>query len=58
MPCWKSETGNPFSRKLMYAKVTSKSGTAPTAYTCVGTVYFSLRSNPITLAILIPIEFK
>ena len=28
----KSETGKPFSRKIMYAKVTSKSGTAPTAY--------------------------
>ena len=29
---FKSETGKPFSRNIMYAKVTSKSGTAPTAY--------------------------
>ena len=28
---WQSATGNPFSRKLIYAKVTSKSATMPAA---------------------------
>ena len=49
----KSEAGKPFSRKIMYAKVTSKSGTAPTAYNTASTSTKHLHLHMrLTMAIL------
>ena len=40
-----SETGKPFSQKLRYAKVTSKSETAPTAYHIIGSHKHGVKSK-------------